>query len=306
MRVVSVVLSGVAALIAAREAGAKVNVVATIPDFAQIAREVGGDRVSTTSLVRPTQDPHFVDARPSFVVDLSRADLLVFAGAELEGGWLPPLVRSAGNPRILPGRPGHLDVSAVVPLKEVPGAAVDRSAGDVHPAGNPHTWIDPRNGLRTAIALAERLKAIDPDGADIYDANLRDFARRLGDAMRRWRERLAPHAGTRVVVYHRSWVYFLEWAGLVEVAAIEAIPGIPPADGDLVALVETHRGAGVRLAIGETFYPSDRLEFVARGLGAVPLILPIMTGGCRCATYIELIEHLVGRIVEGLGGGSGR
>jgi zinc/manganese transport system substrate-binding protein len=284
----------------AAPAGATVKVVTTIADFAQLAEEVGGDRVTTVSFVQPTQDPHFVDARPGFAVDLADADLLIYAGAELEAGWLPPLLRTAGNARILPGETGHLNVSTVVPLKEVPAGGVDRSHGDVHPEGNPHTWTDPRNGLRIAIAITQRLKALDPDGTDGYEANLRDFSRRLGDRMRVWKELLAPLAGSKVIVYHASWVYFLAWAGLVEVATIEPLPGVPPADGDVTALVDAQRDAGVRLVLGESFYPSDRLDFVAEGLGARALVLPVMTGADGCATYIELIDRIVHGVVDAL------
>lgn len=293
-------LSVVLGFAAPSGAWAKVKVVASISDFAQLAREVGGDRVETVALVRPTQDPHFVDARPSFAVDLASADLLIYAGAELEAGWLPPLIRTANNARILPGQTGHLNVATVVPLKEVPAGGVDRSMGDVHPQGNPHTWVDPRNGLRIAVAITQRLKAIDPEGADVYEANLRDFARRLGEKMREWKERLAPFAGTKVVVYHKSWVYFLEWAGFVEVAAIEPVPGVPPADSDVMALVEAQGTAGVKLVVGESYYPSDRVDFVAARLGAVALRLPGMTGADGTTTYIGLIDRLVGLVVEAL------
>ncbi|MDI7267326.1 MAG: metal ABC transporter substrate-binding protein [Myxococcota bacterium] len=295
------VLFGSAILAAApASAAAGLRVVTTITDFAQIAREVGGDLVETTAFCRSTQDPHFVDARPSFVVDLSNADLLIYAGAELEVGWLPPLIRAANNGRILPGQVGHLNVSTVVPIKEVPPGTVDRSSGDIHPLGNPHTWLDPRNGLRIAIAITGRLKALDPDHAETYEANLRDFARRLGEKMNRWQEMLAPHRGARVIVYHKSWIYFLEWAGMVEVAAIEPIPGIPPADSDVTALIESHRNGGVALVVGESFYPSDRITFVAEALGVPGLRLPPMSGGSQHGTYIDVLDHNVRRIVEAL------
>ncbi|MBI5499752.1 MAG: zinc ABC transporter substrate-binding protein [Deltaproteobacteria bacterium] len=290
----------VAAVFQPPDAAAAVKIVTSIPDFAQIAREIGGERVETVSLVQPTQDPHFVDARPSFAVDLADADLLIYAGAELEAGWLPPLIRTADNARIQPGATGHLNVAAVVPLKDVPTGAVDRSQGDVHPQGNPHTWTDPRNGLRVAVAITQRLKAIDPDGSDAYESGLRDFARRLGDRMTEWKELLKPFAGTKVIVYHPSWVYFLEWAGFEEVGTIEPLPGVPPSDSDVVALVEAQAGAGVRLVVGESFHPSDRIEFVADGLSARALVLPVMTGADGCTTSIDLIDHLVREVVQAL------
>ena len=297
---ISLLLSLVLGFVVPASASAKVKVVASLNDFAQLAREIGGERVETTTLAQPTQDPHFVDARPSFAVDLAAADLLIYAGAELECGWLPPLIRTANNARIMPGETGHLNVATVVPIKEVPAGGVDRSMGDVHPQGNPHTWTDPRNGLRIAVAITQRLKALDAEGADLYEANLRDFARRLGDKMREWKERLAPYAGTKVIVYHKSWIYFLDWAGFVEAASIEPIPGVPPADSDVTALVGAQRNAGVRLVIGECCYPSERVNFVAEQLGATALRLPAMTGADGTTTYIELIDRLVDLFVDAL------
>jgi zinc/manganese transport system substrate-binding protein len=299
-RILPAALVAAGLVVAAGPAAATLKIVTSIPDFAQIAAEIGGDRVATVSLVRPTQDPHFVDARPSFAVDLAEADLLIYAGAELEVGWLPPLIRTAGNGRIMPGEVGHLNVATVVPLKEIPPGSVDRSSGDVHPLGNPHTWMDPRNGLRIAIAVTQRLKALDADGSDVYEANLREFARRLGDAMREWKERLAPYAGTRVVVYHKSWIYFLEWAGFEELASIEPLPGVPPADSDLTALTDRLRNRDVRLVLGESFYPSDRVDFVAGELSARALVLPAMVGADGTRTYVDLVGRIVDRIVEAL------
>ena len=290
--------AALAALLSPLDAAASVKIVTSIPDFAQIAREIGGDRVQTVSLVQPTQDPHFVDARPSFAVDLAEADLLIYAGAELEVGWLPPLLRTAGNDRIQPGATGHLNVASVVPLKDVPTGS-GPIAGRRHPRATP-TWIDPRNGLRVAVAITQRLKTIDPDGADTYEAGLRDFARRLGERMAEWRALLEPFAGTRVIVYHRSWTYFLEWAGFQEVGTIEPLPGVPPADSDVVALVESEADAGVKLVVGESFYPSDRIDFVADGLSARALVLPSMTGAEGCATYIDLIDRIVHDVVRAL------
>lgn len=297
---ISLLLSLVLGFVAPTTASAKVKVVASLNDFAQLAREIGGERVETVTLAQPTQDPHFVDARPSFAVDLAAADLLIYAGAELESGWLPPLIRTASNARILPGQTGHLNVATVVPIKEAPAGGVDRSMGDVHPQGNPHTWTDPRNGLRIAVAITQRLKALDAEGADVYEANLREFARRLGDKMREWKERLAPFAGTKVIVYHKSWIYFLDWAGFVEAAAIEPVPGVPPADSDVTALIEAQRNAGVKLVVGECCYPSERVAFVAEQLGATALRLPSMTGADGTMTYIELIDRLVDLFVEAL------
>ena len=277
------------------------KVVTTITDFAQIAQEIGGDAVQTVALTKPTQDPHFVDARPSFVVDLSQADLLVYAGAELEVGWLPPLLRASSNPRILPGAPGHLNVATVVPMMEVPPATVDRSTGDNHPLGNPHTWTDPRNGLRIAIAITQRLKALDAAHGPLFESNLKAFARKLGTGMRTWKARMAPWRGTKVLVYHKGWTYLLDWLGFEQLGTVEPLPGIPPADSDLVALVGKHAKSGaVALVLGESFCPPDRMRFVAEGVGAKALLLPAMSGGPEAKTYVELMGFLVEQIGSSL------
>lgn len=283
-----------------REAIAKVKVVTTIPDLAQITKEIGGDKVETSYMCKGTQDPHFVDPRPSFVVLLNQADLLIYVGAQLEVGWLPPLIRQARNTKIQPLKPGHLNGSSVVKLLEVQ-KQVDRAQGDIHPVGNPHWWLDPYNGIRVAEEIARRLKTIDPSNGSYYENNLKGFVDRLRRKIKEWEAMLIPYKGTRLVMYHKSWVYFNRWAQFEEAGFIEPKPGIPPSASHIGELIKTLKGSGVKLVISESYYPSRTAELVAQKLNAKYIQLPSMVGGRpEIKTYMQLIEAIVTDIVNGL------
>jgi zinc/manganese transport system substrate-binding protein len=276
---------------------ATVRIVTTIPDFGDIAKQVGGDRVVVESLVRGTQDPHFVDARPSFLVGLNRADLLIYAGAELETGYLPNLVQGARNPKILEGAIGHLNGAQVVDLLERPQGSVDRSLGDIHPSGNPHWWLDPRNGLKLAREIEHRLEHIDPDGKAAYAERLEAYDKLLTAKIGEWQGRLARLKGVKVVPYHKSWIYFDTWAGLDEVAYIEPKPGVPPSASSIATLVEHAQRLGARLVLSEAYYPSRTAELVADRAGARYVPLPSMTGAVPGAeTYIGLFDTILERL----------
>jgi zinc/manganese transport system substrate-binding protein len=275
---------------------AKVKVVSTIPDFGAIAQEVGGQHVEVTSLVRPTQDPHFVDAKPSFVVELNHADLVLLAGMELEAGWLPPLLVGARNSRVQKGADGYLDCSTLIPPMEVQTA--DRSKGDVHPGGNPHYWFDPRNGVLLARGIAQRLGVIDSAHAADYQKGADAFVQRLEAKMVQWRKKLAAHRGTKVVVYHRSWVYFLDFAGFQEVGALEPKPGIPPSPSHVAGLVRKVKDTGVRYMIQESFYPTQLSTLFAQKAGAKLLILPTMVGAGGTQSYIDVVDALVRELTQ--------
>jgi len=277
-------------------ASARVRVVATIPDFAQIAEEIGGSRVRASSLVKPTQDPHYVDPRPSMMVELSRADLLLLAGMELESGWLPPLLTGSRNRRIQRGAPGYLDCSTLIEPMDV--RVPDRAMGDIHPGGNPHYWFDPRNGLRVARGIANALELADPAGAEQYRAGLEDFTARLQARMDEWQRRLAPHRGKEIVVYHESWVYFFDWAGLIQFAALEPKPGIPPSPSHVADLMRRARGRNVSLVVQESFYPTSLSSVVAKRIGARLKVLPVMTGAGGTKTYIDLMDRLVAELTD--------
>jgi zinc/manganese transport system substrate-binding protein len=295
------VASSVAPSLPRAPAEQPLRVVTTTTDLADLARTVGGDRVDVRSLAVGEQDPHFVEARPSLILELRRADLYAQIGLELEVGWAPLLLDQARNPGIQRGGRGHLDLSAHVEVLDVPVTRVTRAQGDVHPFGNPHYWLAPENGRRIAEAFAGRLSELDPEGAPTYQENLDRFLAQLDQAEARWRERLAPHRGTPVVAYHASWRYFLEFVELELVGLVEPLPGIPPGPRHLAELVDRMNRAGVGLILVEPFYDPRIPATVARGTGARVLTLPSSVGGVPgVASYIELLDHNVERLVAAL------
>ncbi len=291
MKILPTLLIALATLVPASASHAKVRVVSSIPDFAAIAQEVGGERVEAHALVRPTQDPHYLDAKPSFMVELNRADLVLLAGMELEAGWLPPLLLGARNPRVQKGAEGYLDCSTLIVPLEVQGA--DRSKGDIHPGGNPHYWNDPRNGVRLARGIAERLAQLDAEHAAEYRQGAEAFARRLEARIAQWREKLAPRKGTKVVVYHRSWVYLLDFLGYEEVGALEPKPGIPPSPSHVADLIRKVKDQGVRYVMQESFYPTQLSKLFADKSGAQLRVLPTMVGATETRTYSDVVDTLV-------------
>ena len=273
---------------------AKVQVVVTIPDYGDLAKQVGGDHVKVTALLKPTQDPHFADATPSHLVALSRADLLVYTGMELESGWLPPLINNARNAKIANGAPGHLDVSTVIKALGIKKGMVDRAFGDIHPGGNPHFWTDPRNGLSIASEITRRLSEIDPENRENYEKGFAVFKQSLESKIAQWQEKLAPLKGTKVVVYHESWDYFLDWIGFEQAGTLEPKPGVPPSPGHVAKLIRQVKEKNVRLILQESFYPTNLSKVFADKTGAQLLVMPTMVGALPGTdSYIELIDTMV-------------
>lgn len=282
-------------------AAPRLNVVTTLPDLASIAREVGGDRVSVTSLAKGTEDPHFVDARPSFIRTLNQADILVEVGAELEVGWLPALVSSARNARITGAVPGHVVASRGIRLLGAPAGPVDRSAGDVHPGGNPHYNLDPANGPVIAATIADALAALDPAGADGFRANQRRFQAVVEAKLGEWTRKLAPYRGIKVVTYHRSFDYLLDRFGFELAGTIEPKPGVEPSPTHINALIPKAREAGVKLVLVEPNRPRRTAQRIAEGAGARLVVLPIMVQGSEQATdYLRLFDYLVEQLAGAL------
>jgi zinc/manganese transport system substrate-binding protein len=285
----------------ARDASARLNVVATTEDVAAIVREVGGDNVSVESLTRGYQSAHLLEAKPSFMVKLNRADLLAYQGLELEIGWLPLLIQGARNPGIIPGRPGHLDLSAAIKPLEIPTAEVDRSQGDVHPLGNPHYHLDPANGLLMASLVAERLSSLDPGGATAFKNNLQRFTAALEARIKEWSDRMRKFRGMQVVTYHATWSYFLRRFDLRLGGAIEPKPGIPPTPKHLIDLAELIRRDRIKLIVMENYYEPKHANLLAGKTGARVLILPASVGGSpEAGDYIRLFEYCVARIEQAL------
>jgi zinc/manganese transport system substrate-binding protein len=272
----------------------KINVVCTLPDLAAVADEVGGSLINLTCLAGPSEDPHFVDPRPSFAKLLNKADLLIEGGVELEVGWLPPLVQNARNAKILLGQPGHLNASERVEIKERPVGPVDRSQGDVHPLGNPHYLMDPNNAIVVAQEIAERLGRIDPAHASDYDQNGRKFAERIQKQLPVWLKTMEPVKGEKVITYHKSFTYFIERFGLEFFDALEPKPGVEPSPSHIADLIRKGKGAGIKLILIEENRPRKAPERVAQDIGAKVVILhhmPETTGHDRYITWMgELVD----------------
>ncbi len=283
-------------------AQAALRVVATVPDLAAIAQEVGKDKVKVSALVLSSQDPHFVDARPNLVLDVSAADLLLVVGLELEVGWLPTLVSGARNPKVQTGGAGFLDCSQFVGLMDVPTEKVDRSMGDVHPGGNPHYLYDPRNAIAVAWGIAGKMGALDPSNATSYQNNAKDFIGRLQSSIKGWEQKLSAIRGTQVITYHKSWTYLANWLGFAVPINIEPKPGIPPSPSHIVQVIGTVSSAGVKLVLQEEFYQANTAELVASKSGAKLVRLSGGTAFEKNETYIQHFDTAVTKIAAALGG----
>ena len=301
----------------------ELRVVTTTTDLKSIAEAVGGAFISVTSIGNGKQDPHFIDARPSYMIQLRRADLFIRIGLEIERGWENLVLEGSRNRKIQLGNPGHLDASAGIEPLEVPTGIVDRSMGDVHPLGNPHYWLDPFNGRLMAHTIADRLGQLDPDHAQEYLTNAARFARRIDEAMfgsgaveemwaeqsngnrapakEGWSAMLAPYAGTQVVTYHRSWSYFLRRFGLISVGELEAKPGIAPSPGHLKSLIDMMKTKQVPLLIMVSFKGDKAPKMVAGRTGARIVKVPYSTNGNDVAVdYIAMLDQIVRQVAAAL------
>ncbi len=266
-------LAAALALAAAPASHAALKVVSTISTLGELAQQVGGERVEVKSLSKGYQDPHFVEPKPSLMLQLNRADLLLHVGLELEIGWLPPLVLGARNPKIQSGEAGNLDCSAAIPLLDIPAGKVDRSMGDVHPQGNPHYWLTPKNARLLAREISARLAQLDPDGKATYTERLAAFEAKLDTKEREWAPLIAKARGKKVATYHKSWSYVSDWLALSEVGYVEPKPGIPPDPSHLVQLITTMKKEGATLLLMEGFYNKVTAQMVADKSGAKLLVL---------------------------------
>src|SRR5437868_8948616 len=241
----------------------KLNVVTSTTDLAALTQEVGGDRINVEAIARGYQDPHFVEAKPSFLLKLRNADLLVSVGLDLEIGWLPPLITQSGNGRIQRGANGYLDASQFAEILEIPQGAVTRAEGDVHPMGNPHYWLDPDNGRRIAKGIAAKLIEMDPTDKAYFQQREQDFEKRLAEADKKWLAQMAPYRGRKIVTYHRSWPNFAKHFGLVVVGYIEPRPGIPPSPSHTIELVNLIKRDNVKIELIEPYFDLSTPKSIA-------------------------------------------
>jgi zinc/manganese transport system substrate-binding protein len=284
-------------------ASAQLRVVATTPDLASVAREIGGDRVSVVALAKPTEDPHYVDAKPSHIVTLSRADALIEGGAELELGWLPPLLENSRNSKISAGAPGRIVASEGIRLLEVP-TSFDRSKGDVHSLGNPHFMVDPVNVKIVARNIADHLVQIDPKSAATYRGNLARFNAKLDAKLADWQKQLAPYRGARIVTYHKDFVYLAQRFGLNIVDELEPKPGIAPSPAHLAQVIGKMKAMNAKVILVQPFQNRKTAETVARQTGAAVLDVAQQPGAARnTTTYFDLMDNIVSTLAGGLGAG---
>jgi zinc/manganese transport system substrate-binding protein len=298
---IAVLVAAAAAIaLSPARAHAALNVVTATQDLAAIAQEVGGDKIKVTALGKGYQDPHFVEAKPSFVLALNKADILVVVGRELEIGWLPPLITQSRNPKIQLGAEGYVDPSVGAKILELPQGQITRAMGDVHPLGNPHYWLDPENGRHIAKVILEKLTQLDRANAAYYTQREADFEKRLTEAEARWKAQMAPYKGLKVVTYHRSWPNFADAFGLDVIGYIEPKPGIPPTPQHTLDVINAMKAQNVKIIMVEPYFDLKTPNYIAQQTGGKVLVIPPSVGGIPAATdYFKLFDTDIAMLIDG-------
>ena len=279
----------------------KLTVITTTEDLASIAREVGGDRITVESIARGYQDPHFVEAKPSFILKLQKADILVAVGRDLEIGWLPPLIQQSRNAKVQVGGSGYVDASLKARILEIPQGQITRAEGDVHPLGNPHYWLDPENGKLVAKEIADKLSQLRPGDRAFFEQRLTDFTARVAEAEKRWESMMAPYKGTKVVTYHRSFPNFAERFGLDVIGYVEPRPGIPPSPQHTLDLINDMKRQNVKLVLVEPYFDLKTPNSIGRATGAEVLVMPPSVGGVKEVTdYFKLFDYDINLLIGAL------
>jgi zinc/manganese transport system substrate-binding protein len=300
MKTVTQTIAAAAVLMfVAIDARAAVKVVATTQDLETIVREVGGDKVQVDSLAKGYQDPHFVEPKPSFILKLHAADLLVVVGREMEVGWLPALITQSRNARIQPNGDRYLDASLTARILEIPTGQITRAMGDVHPQGNPHYWLSPDNGRRIAQAVQKKLSEVSPGDAGYFAQRYADFDRRLTEADKRWLAAMAPYRGLKVVTYHRSWPNFTDYFGLNVIGYVEPKPGIPPSPAHTLDLMQEMKRQQVKIVIIEPYFDSKTPNAIARDTASRVVVLAPSVGGAKEVTdYFKLFDYNLNLLID--------
>ena len=273
-------------------AAKKLNVITATTDLSALAQEVGGDKINVESLAKGYQDPHFVEAKPSFLLKLRQADLLVVVGLQLEIGWLPPLITQSGNSRIQVGANGYLDASQFAEILEIPQGSITRAMGDVHPLGNPHYWLDPDNGRRVARGIAGKLAEMDPEDTAYFQQRFQDFDRRLSEADKKWQADMKPFHGRKVITYHNSAPNFAHHFGLNVVGFVEPRPGIPPTPSHTLEVINMMKRDHVEVIMVEPYFDRKTPDSIARESGGTVVeYLPSVGGVKEVTTYFQLFDY---------------
>ncbi len=299
-RIIPVLVVLIALPAPARE---KLKVVTTLPDLSYIAQQIGGDKVETFAIAKGYQDPHFVDAKPSFVLKLKRADVFVQIGLDLEIGWVRPLLETARSSKIYFGGKGYVDASSGINLLEVPSgdAAQLRAKGDIHVFGNPHYWLDPRNGKGVAQNILAKFVALSPNAAAYFQKNYDNFVAKIDSAYAGWKEKMQPYAGAKIVAYHNSWPYFEKAFNLDIVAFIEPKPGIPPTPSHLVSVIKKINQENIKVIIISPYFDDKPAKSIAKRTGAtVVKIAPSVQAWPNLKTYFDLFDFNLTKIITAL------
>lgn len=301
MRLITISLALLALITAPLAAATQVKVVTTTPDLADIVQQIGGSRVSVQALCKGYQNPHQVETKPSYLRALQEADAFIQTGISLEIAYAPALLRSARNPKIMPGAPGFLEASQGIKVMQKPTGQVDRSMGDVHPQGNPHYTLSPTNVKMVARNITAFLKRLDPQGADTYDRGYSNYWHQIDQADKRWKAQLAPYAGANIVTYHNSWPYFAAHFKLKIIGNVEPQPGISPSVKHLNQLAETMRSNRVKVVLMEPWFPSNVAKSVTSKTNSTLLTLPILPNGvANTPTYIQMMNYNVSQLAGAL------
>ena len=277
----------------------KLNVITSTTDMTALAQEVGGDRINVESLAKGYQDPHFVEPKPSFLLKLRQADLLISVGLQLEIGWLPPLITQSGNGRVQVGANGYLDASQFAEILDIPTGVVTRAMGDVHPLGNPHYWLDPDNGRRIARGIAQKLGELDPPDNSYFQQRFQDFDKRLTVAEQKWDAEMVPYHGRKLVTYHNSFPNFAKHFHLNVVGYVEPRPGIPPTPSHTIELIGLMKRENCKLVLVEPYFDLKTPNSIGAATGAkVVVYLPSVGGEKQVTSYFELFDYDIGLITK--------
>jgi zinc/manganese transport system substrate-binding protein len=277
----------------------KLTVVTATTDMAALAQAVGGEKISVESIAKGYQDPHFVEAKPSFLLKLRQADLLISVGLQLEIGWLPPLITQSGNPRIQAGANGYLDASQFAEILEIPTGTVTRAMGDVHPLGNPHYWLDPENGRRLAKGIAGKLAELDTEDAVYFQQRFQDFDKQLSTAEKKWDEEMKPYRGHKIVTYHNSFPNFAKHFGLNVIGYVEPRPGIPPTPSHTIELIGLMKRENCKIILVEPYFDLKTPNSIAAQTGGkVVQYLPSVGGEKDVTDYFKLFDYDIDLLIK--------
>src|SRR5438046_1885212 len=295
MKKISLIVIIAISVISTVNAGS-IKVVTTTTDLKSITELIGGNKVSVSSIATGYQNPHFVDPKPSYIIGLSKADMFVTVGLDLETGWSPQLLASSRNTHIQKGAPGYVDASLGIGLLQVPTSA-NRAEGDIHIYGNPHYWLDPLNGKVIARNIANGLERVDPSNKSTYEANLQAFYKKIDEKMKGWQAKMAAFKGTKIIAYHNEWVYFETRFGLNIVDFMEPKPGIPPSPSQLVKVIKEIKANNIKVIISSPYFTTSSSDVVSKQTGAKELVLATSVGAFDSVkNYFDLFDYDIDKL----------